>query len=69
MADWPSTRTRAFVGDSAGKVWVIDLEKKEVVRTLTGHTGGVNCVAVAADGKTFATGSEDNTVLVWKVEP
>ena len=60
---------RVAVGDAKGRVRVIDLEKKEVVRTLTGHGGAVTSIALAADGKTFATGSEDNTVLVWKVEP
>jgi len=32
--------------------------------TLTGHSGGVKCVAVLADGR-LVTGSGDNTVKVW----
>src|SRR5207247_1597566 len=45
------------VGDAAGKVYVIDLEKKAVRHTFAGHRGPVLCLAVAADGKTVASGS------------
>jgi WD40 repeat protein len=33
--------------------------------TLTGHTGAVMSVAFALDGRTLATGSADNTVILW----
>jgi WD40 repeat protein len=59
-------------GDAAGKVWVIDLEKKAVRHTFDGHRGPVLCLAVAPDGKTVASGGADTTVLVWdltKVTP
>lgn len=39
----------------------------ELVRTLVGHTGGVACVALWADGMTLASGSTDGTVLLWDV--
>lgn len=53
------------VGDTAGKVHLIDLEKKAVRRTFEGHRGPVLCLAVAPDGKTVASGGADTTVLVW----
>ena len=35
--------------------------------TLTGHTGAVYSVAFAPDGHTLATGSADNSVILWNV--
>ncbi|KQM02452.1 WD domain, G-beta repeat-containing protein, partial [Frankia sp. CpI1-P] len=32
---------------------------------LTGHTDGVNAVALTPDGHTALTGSSDNTAIVW----
>jgi len=55
------------VGDAAGIVWVIDLEKKAVRHIFKGHRGAVLCLAVAPDGKSVASGSADTTVLVWDV--
>ena len=34
---------------------------------LTGHTDSVGSVAFSPDGHTLATGSDDNTVLLWDV--
>jgi len=38
------------------------------VRTLTGHTGAVNSVAISADGQTIAGGGNDNMIKVWRLE-
>ena len=35
------------------------------LRTLKGHTGWVNAVAVTEDGKRAISGSDDNTLQVW----
>jgi WD40 repeat protein len=35
------------------------------LRTLVGHTGGVNCVAFSADGERIVSGSSDATAKVW----
>ncbi|MBD2726652.1 WD40 repeat domain-containing protein [Nostoc sp. FACHB-892] len=36
-----------------------------LLRTLTGHNNSVNAVAIAPDGKTAVSGSDDNTLKVW----
>jgi len=38
-----------------------------LVRTLTGHTGSVLSVTFSPDGQFLASGSEDNTVKIWRV--
>ncbi|MGK7904720.1 MAG: protein kinase [Hormoscilla sp.] len=40
----------------------------QCVRTLTGHTGAVNSVAISADGETIASGGNDNMIKVWRLE-
>jgi WD40 repeat protein/energy-coupling factor transporter ATP-binding protein EcfA2 len=35
---------------------------------LVGHVGGVSSVAFSPDGKTIASGSDDNTIILWDVE-
>ncbi|MCB9000328.1 MAG: hypothetical protein H6540_09755, partial [Bacteroidales bacterium] len=36
-----------------------------LLRTLTGHSGGVRSVALSADGSRVVSGSDDNTLKVW----
>jgi len=40
----------------------------ELSQTLTGHGNYVLSVAFSPDGKTLASGSEDNTIKLWGVE-
>ena len=53
-------------GDKTIKLW--DVATGTEIRTLTGHTGGVNSVAFSPDGKILASGSADGTILLWDVE-
>lgn len=36
------------------------------LRTLSGHSGGVRCLAVSPDGEYIASGSSDKTVKIWR---
>ena len=37
-------------------------------KTLTGHSNSVLSVAISPDGKTLASGSNDNTIKLWNLE-
>ena len=34
---------------------------------IEGHNGGVSSVTISADGKTLASGGDDNTIKIWDV--
>src|SRR6266702_3873816 len=37
------------------------------LRTLSGHTSQVSCVAFSSDGQTMASGSSDATIKLWNL--
>jgi hypothetical protein len=62
---WSPDGTRIVSGsdDKTVKVW--DPEKRQEVRTLTGHMSRVTSVAWSPDGTRIVSGSDDKTVKVW----
>jgi RNA polymerase sigma factor (sigma-70 family) len=60
----PTGRLLAYAGpDCVIRVW--DVQTGQEVAVFRGHTGAVNALAFAADGKTLASASCDTTVLTW----
>src|SRR5437868_5687882 len=59
---------------SSGEDWLEtlwappDLPHSALRRTLAGHTGQVNGVAVAPDGSWLATWSDDETARIWNLD-
>jgi WD40 repeat protein len=51
--------------DHTIRIW--DLEKGNLLTTLTGHQGVVNSVVLNAAGKTLVSGSFDRSVRVWSL--
>ncbi len=49
--------------DQTIKVW--NLPRRELVGTLTGHSGRVSSVAISPDGQTLVSGSADQTIKLW----
>ncbi|MEZ0229772.1 MAG: PQQ-binding-like beta-propeller repeat protein [Planctomycetota bacterium] len=51
-----------------GKIRILSFPQGEKVLDLAGHEESVRALAFSPDGKKLASGSEDTTVLVWKVD-
>lgn len=52
--------------DMTIKLW--DVETRQLIRSLVGHTDQVGSVIFSSNGKTLFSTSADNTVKVWSVE-
>ncbi|MDY6900800.1 MAG: serine/threonine-protein kinase [Cyanobacteriota bacterium] len=46
------------------KLW--DVNTKEEICTLTGHSGKVNSLVFSPDGQTLYSGSDDSTIKIWQ---
>ena len=53
---------------SGNKVIVYDPIDGSLIQTLKGHKETVYCVKYSKDGKKFASGGADKTVIIWNSE-
>jgi len=58
--------TQFVAGGSDLWVRVYNYATGEELECLKGHHGPIRCLRYAPDGKSFATGSEDGTIRLWK---
>ncbi len=52
----------------SSNIWIWDVEEREILATLAGHTSSVNDVAFSPDGSRIVTASDDGTAKVWDAE-
>ena len=62
-----STPTIQQVYQVTSLIAPLPIEKLALLRTLTGHTSIVLCVAISPDGQTLVSGSGDKTIKVWNL--
>jgi len=58
--------TRFIAGGSDLWVRVFESATGKEIDCLKGHHGPIRCLRYASDGDTFASGSEDGTIRLWK---
>ncbi len=57
---------RAIVGNNAGEVLLVDLEKAELLNLCKAHQGRISAVAISPDGQRAITADQEQTLL-WDV--
>jgi len=63
----PRGRLLATAHGESDCVCVWDLVTRKELQRFTGHTGDVNTVSFASNGKVLASGSQDGTIRLWDV--
>ncbi len=59
---------RVLSGGRGGTVTLWDVELGTPVRKYIAHEGNIDAIAISPDEKTFATGSTDKTIGIWKFD-
>jgi WD40 repeat protein len=59
---------KLIAADLQSNIYVWDVATGKELQKFTGHRGRIFSISVGLDGRTFATASEDSTVLIWQLD-
>lgn len=59
---------KLIAADLRNNIYVWDVATGKELQKFTGHRGRIFSISVSLDGRTFATASEDSTVLIWQLD-
>lgn len=57
-----------YVSNTDGEILLFDVIQKEVIQKTTAHSKGINVMCRSKNEKLLATGSNDNTIKIWKLK-
>ncbi len=49
-------------------IWIYDAVTLQEALLFAGNTNGISCVSLSLDGKTIASGNDDETIHLWDVD-
>jgi WD40 repeat protein len=62
---WSSDGKYFALAEVTGRILLRDADSGKVIASLSGHSGGVPCLAFRADGKRLASCGGDNAIKIW----
>lgn len=65
LAIKPGSQSTVFTGSDSGQIHAWELSSETTLSVLKGHTKGVCTLSLSPTGTLIASGSYDNTVLLW----